>query len=50
MLLKKLIFSVLMVTLLVGCANMSESQRSTATGTAAELVEIAAALADRGRA
>jgi len=35
MLLKKQIFSVLMVTLLVGCANMSESQRSTATGTAA---------------
>ncbi len=35
MLLKKLIFSVLMVTLLVGCANLSESQRSTATGTAA---------------
>lgn len=35
MFLKKLSFSVLVVTLLVGCANMSESQRSTATGTAA---------------
>ncbi|MBA3754706.1 MAG: OmpA family protein [Nitrosomonas sp.] len=35
MLLRKLVLGVLMVTLLVGCANMSESQRSTATGTAA---------------